>query len=153
MSCLITLLLCGGCTYYCRVKLVAVIGDSGCVCFVSGCGLKAVSCFTVMVVVGKDHFAIGLHDVKAMVCCSCPYHCYLCPSCSPTPTAFSLIPLSLHPPLFFTCLCLLSLPLSLSLSLFLSLPLSFSSSLYISLIFSLMSDYTSYAMFRIHLPT
>ena len=29
MSCLVTLLLCEGCTYYCSVKLVAVIGDSG----------------------------------------------------------------------------------------------------------------------------
>ena len=134
MSCLVTLLLCGGCTYYCIVKLVAVIGGSGLCLFYQWMWSEDDLMFYSNGRCRKGSFChmstLVWCDVKAMVYCSCPCHCYLCPSCSPTPTSFSLIPpLSPHPPLCFTHLCLPILPLSPSLSIFLSLPSSVSLSL------------------------
>ena len=122
------LLLCGHCTYYCSVKLVAVIGDSGLCQFYLWVWSQGGLMFYSNCHCRKGSFChrstLVWCDVKAMVCCSCPCHCYLCPSFSPTPTSFSLIlppspptsvslsPLSPHSLTF-------SLSLSLSLSLYL----------------------------------
>ena len=127
----LSLLLCEGCTYYCSVNLVTVIGDSGLCLFYQWVWSEGDLMFYSNGRCRKGSFChrstLVWCDVKAMVCYSCPCHCYLCPPCSPTPTSFSLIPLSLSTLLCFS----LASVSSLSLSLPLSLPLSFSSSLYI----------------------
>ena len=50
----------GGCTCYCSVKLVAVIGDSGLCLFYQWVWSEGDLMLSVISVVRKDHFAIGL---------------------------------------------------------------------------------------------
>ena len=125
------------------MKLVTVQGDSGLhlFCYVGGCGLKIVFMFYINGCCRKGSFchrpALVWCDVEAMVCCSCPCHCYLCPSSSLTPTSFPLIPPP-SPPSSISDSPLSPHPLSLSFSQ--SLSLSLDLFLYISLMFSLMSE-------------
>ena len=104
------------------MKLVAVIGDSGLCLFYQWVWSEGGLMFYSYGHYRKRSFChrstLVWFDVKAMVCCSCPCHC---PSCSSTPTSFSLIP-PLSPPSSVSHSPLSSLSPSLFLSIYLSTP-------------------------------